>query len=57
VGTVDGQGYPEFRRTSFRLVVHGASPDVVLLDGAPVLDDGSGFVLPHADRFTARIDV
>ncbi|MFL6134500.1 MAG: TIM-barrel domain-containing protein, partial [Nocardioidaceae bacterium] len=57
VGTVDGQGYPEFRRTSFRLVVHGASPDVVLLDGAPVLDDGSGFVLPHADRFTARFDV
>ena len=32
-GEATGDGYPEFRRTAFRLVVHGAQPDVVRHDG------------------------
>lgn len=31
---VEGQGYPEFEREAFHLVLHGARPEGVLLDGA-----------------------
>jgi alpha-glucosidase len=47
VATVEGNGYPEFRRQAFRLVVHGASPDAVQLDGDPVGRDEGGFLLPN----------
>jgi alpha-glucosidase len=56
---VEGRGYPEFRRTAFRLHVHGATPAHVELDGAQVAagDDGT-FLLPVAARpFTARLEV
>ncbi len=43
---VEGAGYPEHRRTAFRLVVHGALPAHVLLDGAPARPDGDGWLLP-----------
>ena len=33
---VDGKGYPEFAREAFRLVVHGAHPASVRLDGEEV---------------------
>lgn len=55
VAAVEGQGYPEFRREWFRLVVHGAAPQTVRVDGAPVSRDGTGFLLPNAGHgFTAR---
>ena len=58
VGAVDGAGYPEFRRESFRLVLHGASPDTILLDGGPVTREGTGFVVPNTGTdFTARFEV
>jgi alpha-glucosidase len=47
-GVVEGDGYPEFRRESFRLVVHGASPSLVRLDGNDVERGDDGFHLPNA---------
>ncbi|MCV2393573.1 glycoside hydrolase family 31 protein [Actinotalea sp. M2MS4P-6] len=43
---VDGEGYPEHRRTTFRLVVHGADPVAVRCDRLPVERDGDGWLLP-----------
>ena len=44
---VAGDGYPEFAREAFRLVVHGARPASVRLDGedVPAVDDA--FLLPN----------
>jgi alpha-glucosidase len=44
-GEATGDGYPEFRRTAFRLVVHGAQPAVVRHDGADVSPAEGGFLL------------
>ncbi|MCU1430915.1 MAG: Alpha-glucosidase [Actinotalea sp.] len=44
---VEGHGYPEFRRTAFRLVVHGAGVAAVELDGRPVTGSDDVFVLPN----------
>ncbi|QGN57426.1 glycoside hydrolase family 31 protein [Nostocoides sp. HKS02] len=55
---VEGEGYPEFRRRAFHLVVHGATPEAIDLDGAPVRPDDGRFVLPNAgDGFTCRFEV
>ena len=55
---VDGTGYPEFAREEFRLVVHGASPAAVRLDGRDVPSADGVFVLPNAgDGFTVAFDV
>ena len=45
--TVDGEGYPEFRREEFRLVVHGAQPRRVTLDGTEIGEREGGYVLPN----------
>ncbi len=54
VATVTGDGFPELRRTRVALVVHGAAPASVVVDGAPVpaldgrfafADDGEGFTV------------
>jgi alpha-glucosidase len=45
---VEGDGYPQFRRESFRLVVHGESPSAVRLDGSDVQRVDDGFHLPNA---------
>ena len=45
---VDGEGYPEFAREAFRLVVHGAQPASVRLDGADVPAVDGAFPLPNA---------
>ncbi len=51
---VEGQGYPQFAREAFDVVLHGVSPERATLDGAhvPIAHDrlriaesGSGFVL------------
>jgi alpha-glucosidase len=45
---VDGEGYPEFAREAFRLVVHGAHPASVRLDGADVQAVDGAYTLPNA---------
>jgi alpha-glucosidase len=55
---VEGAGYPEHRRTAFRLVVHGARPDRVLLDGAAARPDGVGWLLPTGTSpFEVEIEI
>lgn len=36
VADVDGDGFPQFARTTFRVVLHGARPDEVTVDGQAV---------------------
>ena len=55
---VTGDGYPEFARDAFHLVVHGARPDSIRLDGSVVPMSNGRFVLPNAGSgFTAEFDV
>jgi alpha-glucosidase len=55
---VEGDGYPEHARAAFQLLVHGAAPDVVRLDGAPVPRSGDRFRLPNAGSgFAVGFDV
>jgi alpha-glucosidase len=55
---VEGGGYPEFARTAFHLVVHGAAPQAVRLDGREVTATGGRFVLPNTGvGFTVEFDV
>jgi alpha-glucosidase len=55
---VDGGGYPEFAREEFRLVVHGAQPASVRLDGEDVRAVDDAFRLPNAGRgMVVEIDV
>ncbi|MBA3529259.1 MAG: DUF4968 domain-containing protein [Propionibacteriaceae bacterium] len=44
---VDGEGYPEFARQEFRLVVHGATPDSVLLAGTELRPTAGHFTMPN----------
>ncbi len=43
-----GAGFPEFAREAFHLVVHGAAPARVRLDGAEVAAREGRFLLPNA---------
>ena len=46
---VSGEGFPEHRRERFVLVVHGAAPASVTVDGAEVpADDHGRFAFPNA---------
>ncbi len=36
IGRVEGGGYPEFNRTAFRLVLHGATIGSIEVDGQPI---------------------
>ena len=45
---VVGDGYPEFRRQAFHLVVHGAAPQSVRLEGVDLQPQDRHFVLPNA---------
>jgi len=47
-GSVDGDGYPEFVRNAFHLVIHGAAPETVRLDGVELRTTGQHFVLPNS---------
>ena len=52
---VTGQGYPEFARESFRLVVHGASPAAIRLAGLEVSgEDGRFDVINAGTGFVAE---
>ncbi len=44
---VEGHGYAEFIREEFHLVVHGAAPSVVRLDGRELQQTDGHFVLPN----------
>ena len=53
---VEGEGYPEFARTAFHLVVHGASPSSVTLDGDDVALREGRYELANAGTgFTAEL--
>src|SRR3954470_24133875 len=55
---VEGDGYPEFARIAFHLVVHGASPPGVTLDGEQIASRDGGFTLPNEGTgFTAELEV
>jgi alpha-glucosidase len=55
---VEGDGYPEFRREAFLLVVHGASPATIRLDGADVAQVDGAFRLPNpGESFRAQFTV
>ena len=56
VAHVEGDGYPEFARTEFHLVIHGGAPDAILVDGAETRGRGDFFVIPSA-TFTAEFSV
>ncbi len=44
-----GEGHPDFAREAFHLVVHGADPAAVLVDGEEIrADDRGRFVIPNA---------
>jgi alpha-glucosidase len=55
---VEGAGYPEFAREAFHLVVHGATPAAVAVDGADVRASEGRFAIANTGRgFTATFDV
>jgi alpha-glucosidase len=52
---VEGDGYPEFARQAFHLIVHGARPSSVDLEDGPVRVRDGRFVLPNAgEGFTVE---
>lgn len=56
--SVEGDGYPEFAREAFHLVIHGAEPGMVRLDGVEVGAAGRLFSLPNrGSAFTAEFDL
>lgn len=58
VATVTGEGYPEFRREAFRVVVHGAAPAVLRTGDAEVAIGDGGFLVPNSGSgFAASFDV
>ena len=53
-----GDGYPEFAREQFTLVVHGAEPQTARLDGDEISGSDGRFVLPNAGGgFTLELAV
>ncbi len=54
---VDGDGFPEFARSAFQLVIHGAIPATVLLDGKRIEASERGFEIEGPARdFTAAFE-
>lgn len=55
---VEGDGYPQFAREAFHLVIHGAAPDTVLVDGERMATRHGRVTIPNAGTgFTARFDL
>jgi alpha-glucosidase len=46
--SVSGQGYPEFARERFALVLHGAEPATIRVAGVDVTGEAGRFVLPNS---------
>jgi len=57
-GETQGEGYPDFARRQFRIVLEGATPLTVQHDGAQVPYVDGGVVLPNAgDSFSVEFEV
>jgi alpha-glucosidase len=55
---VDGDGYPEFAREAFVLVVHGAAPATVTVDGEALeVRDGRVAIANAGTGFAAELGV
>jgi alpha-glucosidase len=55
---IEGDGYPEFARQMFQLVVHGAAPSAVHLDGAEIEVSDGAFPLPNTGTaFVVEVDL
>jgi alpha-glucosidase len=55
---VEGDGYPEFAREAFVLVVHGADPAKVTVDGEAVdVRCGRTVIADAGAGFAAELDV
>ena len=55
---VTGDGYPEFAREQFTLVVHGAQPATATLDGNEISGSDGRFLLPNAGTgFTLELAI
>jgi alpha-glucosidase len=55
---VTGDGYPEFARRAFHLVIHGATPDAVRLDGTELRRADGHLAVPNSGGpFTAEFDL
>jgi alpha-glucosidase len=46
--SVSGQGYPEFTRERFTLVLHGAEPATIRADGVDVAGEAGRFTFPNS---------
>jgi alpha-glucosidase len=58
--TVDGDGYPEFVREAFQLVIHGATPRTVSVNADQIVSDHQGrrAVIPNTgEPFTVKFAV
>jgi alpha-glucosidase len=56
--SVDGEGYPEFTRTSFRVLVRGQRPRAFRLNGAEVASEQGAFDVPNTgSSFTAQLEL
>jgi alpha-glucosidase len=55
---VEGEGFAEFAREAFHLVIHGAMPQTVRLDGTEVQRTGGRFMVPNTGGgFTVAFQV
>ena len=55
---VEGEGYPAFRRRAFRVVVHGASPSALEVNGAVISARETGFIVANrGEGFTLHLDL
>jgi alpha-glucosidase len=53
---VEGDGYPEFRRQAFHVVVHGGAPSTLVVDGGEIPATDGCFVVPDEGAgFSARL--
>jgi alpha-glucosidase len=53
---VEGDGYPEFRREAFHVVVHGGAPTTLAVDGREIPATDGCFVVPDQGAgFSARL--
>ena len=53
---VDGEGYPEFARRQFDLVIHGPVSDTVLVDGSQREIAGGRIIVPNeGSAFTVEL--
>jgi len=55
--SVAGDGYPEFARQAFALVLHGGSPAAIQVDGQTLAAQGGRFLVPNAGADIKRVSM